>query len=155
MDQDEDDREADVLLQALESETGSANAYRLALQCSRNPELREALERCIAQAEGRRRLLVSLCNEAGLDPSTQTPGRAQMRQVLQSLASAMRLALREGPGEVAETVAARCVVHAETSSINWDLVHEVARLMRRRRERLAALLGWARSPDAPAAPGQP
>jgi rubrerythrin len=148
----DEDREADVLLQALESEAGAANVYRMALECTRNAELREALDRNIAETEGRRRSLLHLCYEAGLDPTRETPGRARMREVLRSLTRAMHLALREGPGEVAEIVAARCVVHAETSGLNWELVREVARMMRKRR-RHATVPGWGRHPDARAVSG--
>ena len=53
-------------------------------------------------------------NAFGLDPEAQTPGRAVVRHIGQSLVKAMEMALGAGSPEAAEMVACECVVHAET-----------------------------------------
>jgi hypothetical protein len=46
-----------------------------------------------------------------------------VRHIGQSLVKAMEMALRSGPPEAAELVAAECVVNAETKDhLNWELI---------------------------------
>ena len=59
----------------------------------------------------------------GLDPEAETPGRAVVRHIGESLVKAMEMALESGTPEAAELVAAECVVHAETKDhLDWELI---------------------------------
>ena len=59
----------------------------------------------------------------GLHPGTETPGRKVVRHIGESLVEAMEMALKAGPPEAAELVAAECVTLAETKDhLNWELL---------------------------------
>ena len=63
----------------------------------------------------------------GLDPARETPGRAVVRHIGDSLVKAMEMALEAGDPEAAELVAAECVVHAETKDhLDWELIGMLA-----------------------------
>jgi hypothetical protein len=119
---------AELLLQALETEIGGAEVYRTALKCVQNDELRGEWEKYLRETEEHQEILTRICNELGLDPATDTPGRRVVRHVGQSLVRAMELAREGGVPEAAELVAAECVVHAETKDhLNWELIGEIAK----------------------------
>jgi rubrerythrin len=121
------DKVGELLLQALETEIGGVLVYRAALRCARNEELRGEWEKYLRETEQHQEILVRICNEVGLDPATETPGRRIVRQIGQSLVHAMDQARAAGVPELAEIVATECVVHAETKDhLNWELLGEVA-----------------------------
>jgi rubrerythrin len=119
------DQLIELLYQALETEKGGVDVYRTALKCVQNEELREELEKYLEQTENHERVLTNVCVTLGVDPGAETPGRAVVRHIGQSLVEAMEMALASGPPEAAQLVAMECVVHAETKDhLNWELLGE-------------------------------
>lgn len=117
---------SELLYQALETEKGGLQVYKTALRCVQNEELKEEWEKYLEETENHERILLDVCASFGLDPATETPGRAVVRHIGESLVKAMEMALEEGPPEAAELVAAECVVHAETKDhLNWELIGQV------------------------------
>jgi hypothetical protein len=51
-------------------------------------------------------IVQEVCSKLDLDPETETPGRAVIRHIGESLVKAMEMALESGPPEAAEIVAA-------------------------------------------------
>jgi len=116
----------ELLYQALETETGGVQVYKTAIRCAVNEDLKEEWTKYLEQTENHERILQDVCTAFGLDPKTETPGRSVVRHIGQSLVKAMEMALKSGPPEAAELVAAECVVHAETKDhMNWELIGQV------------------------------
>jgi rubrerythrin len=121
----------ELLYQALETERGGVNIYRTALRCVQNEQLREVWEKYLEQTENHERILLEVFEQLELDPVTDTPGRAVVRHVGQSLVKAIEMALKEGEPADAEIVAAECIVQAETKEhMNWELLGECAKKLK-------------------------
>ena len=102
--------------------------YRTALRCAVNQELKEEWEEYLEQTENHERIVRELFSSLGLDPGTQTPGRAIVRAKAEGLVEAMEKALSSGKKDAAQLVACECVVEAETKDhLNWELIGEVAK----------------------------
>ena len=113
----------DLLYQALETELGGVQVYETALRCVVNDELREEFEKYHEETQRHVDIARSLCEQCGLDPETETPSRAVVRHIGQSLVQAMEKALEAGDPEKAQLVAAECVLHAETKDhMNWEMI---------------------------------
>jgi rubrerythrin len=120
----------ELLLQSLEHEMGGTKVYETALKCVVNEDLKEEWEKYLEQTEKHVQVLHDLCLQMNLDPEEQTPGRKITHDMGASLVAAMEAALGAGNKEMAECVAAECVVHAETTDhFNWQLIGEVAEKM--------------------------
>ena len=120
----------ELLLQSLEHEMGGTKVYETALKCVVNEDLKEEWERYLEETEKHVQVLHDLCLQMNLDPEEQTPGRKITHDMGASLVAAMEAALGSGEKEMAECVAAECVVHAETTDhFNWQLIGEVAEKM--------------------------
>ncbi len=120
----------ELLLQALEHEMGGTKVYETALKCVVNEDLKEEWEKYLEETEKHVQVLHDLCLQMNLDPEEQTPGRKITHDMGASLVAAMEAALGAGDKEMAECVAAECVVHAETTDhFNWQLIGEVAEKM--------------------------
>jgi rubrerythrin len=120
-----------LLYEALETERGGINVYRTALRCAQNPDLREEWQKYLEETENHERILLEVFEASGLDPVVETPGRAVVRHIGQSLVKAMEMALADGTPEAAEIVAAECIVHAETKDhLNWELLGECAQKLK-------------------------
>jgi hypothetical protein len=120
----------ELLLQALEHEMGGTKVYETALKCVVNEDLKEEWEKYLEETEKHAQVLHDLCLQMNLDPDEQTPGRKITHDMGASLVAAMEAALGAGDKEMAECVAAECVVHAETTDhFNWQLIGEVAQKM--------------------------
>lgn len=117
----------ELLYQALETEQGGINVYEAALECALNDDLRKEWTEYLQQTREHERTVREVLQALGLDPSTETPGRAVVRHIGESLVAAMTLARQGGgPPEAAELVAAECVVFAETKDhMNWELIGQV------------------------------
>ena|SRR5687767_8980151 len=116
----------ELLYQALETEMGGVEVYRTALKCVRNEDLKEEVQKYLEQTEEHVTIVKGVCEAFGLDLQKETPGRQVVRHIGQSLVKAMEMALRSGPPEAAELVAAECIVHAETKDhMNWELLGQV------------------------------
>ena len=117
----------ELLYQALETEMGGIAVYETAVKCALNDDLRSEWEEYLEQTRHHEEVLRSLFAELELDPSVETPGRAVVRHIGESLVAAMELALASGPPEAAQLVAGESVVNAETKDhLNWELLRAVA-----------------------------
>jgi rubrerythrin len=117
----------ELLYQALQTELGGVEVYRTALRCVVNEDLKEEWEEYLEHTETHVQVLRDVFDKLGLDPETETPGRAIVRHIGESLVEAMEMALQAGEPEAAELVAAECVVHAETKDhLDWELIGMLA-----------------------------
>jgi hypothetical protein len=115
--------QVDLVYQALETEMGGVEIYTSALQCVQNEDLREEWEKYLEQTKNHVEVMRELCEELGLDPDRDTPGRQVVRHIGKSLVKAMQMALGAGDPKAAEIVAAECVTLAETKDhANWHLI---------------------------------
>lgn len=118
----------ELVLQALETEMGGVQIYETAIRCAQNDELREEWEEYLDQTKRHVEIVENVCEALDIDIEAETPGRAVVRSIGESLVAAMSSALESGPPEAAELVASECVVLAETKDHqNWSLIGEVAK----------------------------
>jgi rubrerythrin len=117
----------ELLYQALETEMGGVEVYQTALRCVQNDKLEEEWEEYLEQTERHVEIVQEIFAKLNLDPETETPGRAVVRHIGESLVKAMEMAMESGPPEAAELVATECVVLAETKDhLNWELIGMLA-----------------------------
>ena len=117
----------ELLYQALETETGGIEIYRTAVRCALNRDLKKEWEEYLEQTQQHEVVLRTLMEELKLDADTETPGRAVVRHIGESLVKAMEMALDSGTPEAAQLVATECVVLAETKDHhNWELIGQCA-----------------------------
>lgn len=117
----------ELLLQSLEHERGGVLVYRTALECVREDELRVEWENYLEQTTTHVDVLERTCRALSLDPTEMTPGCDIVRQLGQSLVTAMQTARTAGDPLAAELVACDCVILAETKDhANWQLIGECA-----------------------------
>jgi rubrerythrin len=117
----------ELLYQALQTEMGGVEVYETALRCVQNEDLKEEWEEYLEQTEHHVEIVQEVFSKLGLDPERETPGRAVVRHIGESLVKAMEMALESGPPEAAELVAAECVVLAETKDhLDWELIGMLA-----------------------------
>jgi rubrerythrin len=117
----------ELLYQALQTEMGGVEVYETALRCVQNEELKEEWEGYLEHTEEHVEIVQEIFTKLGLDPERETPGRAVVRHLGESLVKAMEMALESGPPEAAELVAAECVVLAETKDhLDWELIGMLA-----------------------------
>ena len=117
----------ELLYQALETEMGGVQVYQTALRCVQNDELQKEWEEYLEHTQRHVEIVREVFTKLDLDPETETPGRAVVRHIGESLVKAMEMALESGPPEAAELVATECVVHAETKDhLNWELIGMLA-----------------------------
>jgi len=118
---------AELMYQALETETGGIQVYETALTCVINADLKKEWEEYLEQTRNHERIVLETMEKLGFDPHVESPGRLVVRHIGESLVEAMETALDAGPPEAAQLVACECVVEAETKDhLNWELIHEVA-----------------------------
>lgn len=116
----------DLLYQALETELGGVEVYRLAILCARNEDLKEEWTKYLGQTERHVEIVRGIFEKLGLDAEATTPGRQIVRDKAKGLVSAMQKALKDAP-QAAQIVAAECVVDAETKDhSNWQLIGAIA-----------------------------
>ena len=121
----------ELLFQALETELGGVHVYETALRCVQNDGLRKEWGEYQEQTTHHVEIVENLLHSFGLDPETETSGRAVVRHIGESLVKAMEMALASGTPEAAELVAAECVTLAETKDhLNWELIGEASKRLR-------------------------
>ena len=103
----------ELLFQSLETERGGIQVYENAVDCAINDDLRKEWTKYLEQTTNHEVVMLRVLDAFGLDPDTETPGRAIVRQKGQGLVKAMQEALAADPN-AAQLVAAECVVEAET-----------------------------------------
>lgn len=117
----------DLLLQMMETELGGEQVYRTALTCAIRDDLKEEWQGYLDETITHQDVVRSLCDTVGLDPDQQSPTRAVVKHIGQSLVKAMTLAQAGGKPAAAQIVACECVVLAETKDhANWELLGKVA-----------------------------
>ena len=117
----------ELLYQAAETELGGVEVYETAVGCARNPDLRREWTKYLKQTRRHVDITQDLLDIFGLHRDKETPGRAVVRSIGQSLVAAMLMAEDSGDASAAEGVAAECVVLAETKDhLNWKLLSECA-----------------------------
>jgi rubrerythrin len=118
----------DLYYQALETEEGGIQVYETALMCVLREDLQEEWKKYLEQTRRHHEIVLALLEEEGLDPEEETPGRQVVRDIGMALVSAMERALESAPKDMAQIVAAECVVLAETKDhLNWELLGEAAK----------------------------
>ena len=121
----------ELLYQALETEQGGVKVYESALRCATNPDLEKEWTGYLDETRNHERIVLSVLEQMGLDPTVETPGREVVRHIGRSLVQAMELALAAGDPGAAQLVAAECVVQAETKDHqNWELIGMLAQKMK-------------------------
>jgi hypothetical protein len=116
-----------LLYEALETEMGGVQVYKMAIQCAVNQDLKEEWEKYLEQTHNHEQVVRELLGKFSLDPQAETPGRKVVRHIGESLVGAMEMALKSGKRQAAQIVAAECVVLAETKDhLNWELIGQVA-----------------------------
>ena len=118
----------ELLYQALETELGGVQIYTTAGRCAENEDLKEEWEKYLEQTQNHVQIVKDTFAKLGLDPETETPGRAVVRHIGESLVKSMEMALASGKPEAAQLVAAEAIVMAETKDhLNWHLIGEAAK----------------------------
>ncbi len=122
------DQRNELLYQALETEMGGVEIYRTAVSCAVNSDLKKEWGEYLEQTTKHVQIVKKVCEQLGLDTSKETPGRAVVRHIGESLVKAMEMAKANGDKKAAELVAAECVILAENKDhLNWDLIGELAK----------------------------
>lgn len=117
----------DLVLQMMETELGGEQVYLTALQCAQNVDLKKEWQEYLEETRMHQRVVRGLCKALGLNANAQTPSRAVVKHLGNSLVQAMQLALKGGSPTAAELAACECVVLAETKDhANWELLGQVA-----------------------------
>jgi len=117
----------ELLLQSLEAELGGVEVYEAAVECALNDDLRDEWRHYLEDTERHVEVVQSLCEALGVDPDTETPGRAVVRSLGEALVAAITMARERATPEVAQIAAAECVVLAETKDhADWELIGRVA-----------------------------
>lgn len=117
----------ELLLQSLEHERGGVQVYETALTCVQNDDLKDEWRGYLEETREHEKILTRACEALGLDAEQETPGRAVVRSLGQSLVAAMEQAKEAGPPAAAELVACECVVIAETKDhLYWQLIGKCA-----------------------------
>ena len=120
----------ELLYQALETEMGGIKVYETAVRCAVHEDLKEEWAEYLEQTREHERVLRGVFDKLGLDPQARSPGRDVVRHIGESLVMAMTMALKSGPPEAAQIVAAECVVLAETKDhTTWELIGKAGRAL--------------------------
>ncbi len=118
----------ELLYQSLETEMGGVNIYKKAIECAVNSDLKKEWEKYLEQTTTHVEIMTNVLEGVGLDPTVETPGRAVVRHIGESLVMAMDMAQKNAEPNQAEIVAAECVTLAETKDhLNWELIGECAK----------------------------
>ena len=123
-----DEQVRELLYQALETELGGVQVYTTAIRCAENEDLKEEWEEYLEQTKNHVTIMEDVLTKLDLDPNEETPGRAVVRHIGESLVESMEMALEEGEPGASQLVACEAVVHAETKDhLNWHLIGEVSK----------------------------
>jgi hypothetical protein len=121
------DQIRELVLQAIETERAGQKVYEAALDCARDPALREVWQQFRRETEQHERIMVRLCAALDLDPEDESPGRAVARLIGECLVEAIRRAAGTARPETAQVAAAECVLLAETKDhLHWQLIGRCA-----------------------------
>lgn len=117
----------ELLYQSYETELGGVQIYEKAIECAVNKDVKEEWEKYHEQTQRHVEIMEEVLAAFELDPTTETPGRAVVRHIGESLVKAMEMAQANAEPAAAEIVAAECITLAETKDhLNWELIGEAA-----------------------------
>lgn len=118
--------------QALATELGGAEIYKLAIECAQNEELREEWEKYLDETEEHIALYTKVIQANGMDPENMDfPAVVIVQKTAASLLDLMRTARATADADAAQIVAAECIVSAESKChLNWELVGELGKKMK-------------------------
>lgn len=117
----------ELLVQALETEAGGIKVYETALSCAVNDDLEQEWMEYLEETRRHHEILLGVFEDLGLDPAMQSPGRAAVALIGESLVEAMETAKHGNDPVASQLVATECVVLAETKDhANWELIGHVA-----------------------------
>lgn len=117
----------ELLLQALETERGGIQIYNAAIKAAQNADLKKEWKEYLDETRTHEQVLTRVFEQLGMDTEQQSPGRAVVAHLGQSLVAAIEMAMKNADPAAAELVAAECVVLAETKDhSNWELIGQVA-----------------------------
>ncbi len=117
----------ELILQSLEHEKGGVKIYETALAAARHPDLKKEWQEYLQQTRSHVTALQAVCKVFRLDPERETPGRAVVRRMAESLVAVMQAAQSAGDPAAAQLVACECVVIAETKDHqDWELLGKCA-----------------------------
>jgi hypothetical protein len=119
------ERLAELLLRALEMETGACEIYKTALRCDCSAELRGRLALRLAESAERRGSIRILIDEFDIESGRMTAGRQGIRHIVQSLVRTIERALDTGDSALTESVALECLAHAANDPIDHELLHSL------------------------------
>ena len=120
----------ELYYQALETEKGGIEIYETALGCVLREDLQEEWKKYLEQTRRHHEIVLELLEDEGLDTEAETPGRQVVRGIGEALVASMENALDHAPKELAQIVAAECVVLAETKDhLNWELLGQAAKAL--------------------------
>jgi hypothetical protein len=124
-----EDQVTDLIYQALETELGGAEIYKVAVDCAVNEDVKEEWQKYGEETQMHQRVVRDLMARLGLDPEKETPGRKVVRHTGEALVAAMQMAKKASP-VAGQLVAAECIVMAETKDhANWELIGELSKKM--------------------------
>jgi len=115
----------ELLYQSYETELGGVQIYEKAIECAVNADVKKEWEKYHEQTQRHVEIMEEVLAAFDLDPTTETPGRAVVRHIGESLVKAMEMAQDNADPAAAEIVAAECITLAETKDhLNWELIGE-------------------------------
>lgn len=118
----------ELLLQALEAETGNIEVLSACLRCALDADLARNWHDLLDRSRRRERTLVSVFQQLDLSVRAQTTGRRIAGQLTAALLDALVQAQDAGDPAAAQVVAAECVEHAAIRiDHTWELIGHVAR----------------------------
>jgi hypothetical protein len=121
------ERVKSLVQQALETERGGVEVYRVALQCAVTPDLRREWIKYLEQTQKHVERVTEVCKAMGIDPAGNDAGREGVRAIGKALVDAIQTARTKRTPSDAELVACECVVFAETKDhLDWELLSEIA-----------------------------
>jgi rubrerythrin len=116
-----------LIVEALEHERGGIEIYSLAVESVQDDDLKEEFGKYLEQTRKHESVLLTVCEELGIDPEMETPARPIVRETGKALAASIAKARETGKPDVAELVACEAVVLAETKDhANWELLTQIA-----------------------------
>lgn len=125
-----DQQVTNLLYEALETELGGEQIYTSAVQCAKNPDLKEEWEKYLEETKHHQEVLLKVFDTLSLEANRETPGRKIVRTNAEALLAMMQMAKKEAP-DAAEIVAAECVTLAETKDhLNWELIGRLGENMK-------------------------
>ena len=117
----------ELLYQSYETELGGVQIYEKAIECAVNADVKKEWEKYHEQTQRHVEIMEEVLAAFDLDPTTETPGRAVVRHIGESLVKAMEMAKANAEPAAAEIVAAECITLAETKDhLNRELIGEAA-----------------------------